>query len=679
MRLRPELLLIAALACAPATRPPAPIAPPVTLDDSEVRLIADLLAMQDERALDTARLTVALTHPRAQVRVQAALAAGRIGDLAAAPALRAALRDTAAEVVATAAFALGELNDSSTATETRLAELAGPGGWWMPIAAAEAAHALGKIDGELGPAALWPALTGDAPASVVHEALLAVWRLPRTPNAVEAVLAHLGAADSETRWRAAYALMRMASPASITALRSALSDTEHRVRAYAARGLAAAAADSADQRSATRLALRAALADPHPHVVVNAVRALAGYRDDADASALVALLSAADAHVAAAAALGLGEVSSTSAAAALDSLVAAPSAPLSLRASALAAYARTAPASAARVADEWADATDWLQRFYAARALAAAPWTNAQPVLTRLARDADARVAAEALGAIAASTDTLPLGHAFYVEGLGAADVMVRAAAARGMGRHPRPMDLPLLLQAYARATRDTLNDAALAAVEALGSLQDAGVPVDRSFFVRFERAPDMIVRRAVASRLGDGWGDVGPATTRLAPADYEYVARSLLAPALAGQAVPRVRIVTERGAIILELDPVAAPLTVASFLNLIREGYYSSGHLRWHRVVPNFVLQDGDLRGDGNGGPAYAIRDEINRLRYGRGALGMALAGPDTGGNQFFITHSPQPHLDGGYTVFGRVSEGMAIADAIVQDDPILAIEVVQ
>jgi cyclophilin family peptidyl-prolyl cis-trans isomerase len=84
-------------------------------------------------------------------------------------------------------------------------------------------------------------------------------------------------------------------------------------------------------------------------------------------------------------------------------------------------------------------------------------------------------------------------------------------------------------------------------------------------------------------------------------------------------------------------------------------------------RVVPNFVLQGGDPRNDMSGGPGYAIRDEINAHRYERGAVGMALSGPDTGGSQFFITHSAQPHLDGGYTVFGRVLRGMdAVADLV-------------
>jgi cyclophilin family peptidyl-prolyl cis-trans isomerase len=94
---------------------------------------------------------------------------------------------------------------------------------------------------------------------------------------------------------------------------------------------------------------------------------------------------------------------------------------------------------------------------------------------------------------------------------------------------------------------------------------------------------------------------------------------------------------------------------------------------------VPNFVLQDGDPTGIGNGGPGYAIRDEMNRVRYLRGTLGMALSGPDTGGSQWFITHSPLPHLDGGYTVFGRVTTGMDVADGVVQDDPITSIEIIR
>ena len=153
MRLRPDLLLLcSALACAPAVRgPAAPATPPAPpLDSTEITWLARLLAMQDSRVLDTDLLAQALAHPRPELRVQAALAAGRIGDTTASAALRAATRDSVAEVAATAAFALGELGDTSTATVSTLAELAGPIGWSRPAAAVEAVHALGKIGGALG-------------------------------------------------------------------------------------------------------------------------------------------------------------------------------------------------------------------------------------------------------------------------------------------------------------------------------------------------------------------------------------------------------------------------------------------------------------------------------------------------------------------------------------------------
>jgi cyclophilin family peptidyl-prolyl cis-trans isomerase len=113
----------------------------------------------------------------------------------------------------------------------------------------------------------------------------------------------------------------------------------------------------------------------------------------------------------------------------------------------------------------------------------------------------------------------------------------------------------------------------------------------------------------------------------------------------------------------------------VHNFVALARRGYFDGQ--RFHRVVPNFVVQAGDPRGDGNGGPGYAIRDELNPHRYERGTLGMALSGPNTGGSQWFVTHAAQPHLDGGYTVFGRLRQGGDVLDRIVQGDRIVRITI--
>ncbi|MGZ8796354.1 MAG: peptidylprolyl isomerase, partial [Thermoanaerobaculia bacterium] len=112
------------------------------------------------------------------------------------------------------------------------------------------------------------------------------------------------------------------------------------------------------------------------------------------------------------------------------------------------------------------------------------------------------------------------------------------------------------------------------------------------------------------------------------------------------------------RGVIDLTLLAHDAPMTAWNFAQLARNKYFDN--TTFMRVVPNFVIQGGDPRNDQNGGPGYSIRDEINLQKYTRGAVGMALSGADTGGSQFFITHSPQPHLDGGYKVYGRVSAGM-------------------
>jgi cyclophilin family peptidyl-prolyl cis-trans isomerase len=142
---------------------------------------------------------------------------------------------------------------------------------------------------------------------------------------------------------------------------------------------------------------------------------------------------------------------------------------------------------------------------------------------------------------------------------------------------------------------------------------------------------------------------------------------RTRILPAIAGK-LPHAEIVTERGTITLELYPVDAPLTVENFLSLAAKNFYDDG--RFFRVVPNFVAQDGDHRGDGSGGPSYNIRDEFNPRRYERGSLGMALSGPDTGGSQYFMTVAPDPHLDGRYTVFGRVISGFEALDALVQGD---------
>ena len=137
----------------------------------------------------------------------------------------------------------------------------------------------------------------------------------------------------------------------------------------------------------------------------------------------------------------------------------------------------------------------------------------------------------------------------------------------------------------------------------------------------------------------------------------------------------PHAFIETAKGTIEIELTVLDAPQTVRNFIALARRNYFNG--LQVHRVVPNFVVQDGDPRGDGSGGPGYTIRDELNDRPFVRGTVGMALSGPDTGGSQYFIMHSPSPHLDAKYTVFGHVVNGMDVVDRIQQLDVIQRVRI--
>jgi peptidyl-prolyl cis-trans isomerase B (cyclophilin B) len=139
------------------------------------------------------------------------------------------------------------------------------------------------------------------------------------------------------------------------------------------------------------------------------------------------------------------------------------------------------------------------------------------------------------------------------------------------------------------------------------------------------------------------------------------------------------VKIETVRGTIELELAPKSAPQTVNNFVFLAREGFYDG--VRFHRVIPDFMIQGGDPTGTGRGGPGYKFGDEFsgNPLKHETGVISMANAGPNTNGSQFFITHSPQPHLNGKHTVFGRVVKGQDVVDAVRANDVMTKVTVIE
>ena len=249
-------------------------------------------------------------------------------------------------------------------------------------------------------------------------------------------------------------------------------------------------------------------------------------------------------------------------------------------------------------------------------------------------------------------------------------DVIVRGTAADLLGElPPDETNARALIEALPVALRDKeLNDAALSILDALAKQKSS--QANEALKSALDSQDHLIRRRAVALLKANGVGDfsarIGTVKTLNTPADYERAISRI------GKPVNAI-VSTSKGQFTISLLPGEAPLNVDNFIRLAKRGYYRG--ITVHRVVPNFVIQDGDPRGDGNGGPGYQIRCEINEAPYERGAVGMALSGKDTGGSQWFVTHSPQPHLDGGYTVFGNVVEGMKVVDSVVRGDVIRSI----
>jgi cyclophilin family peptidyl-prolyl cis-trans isomerase/HEAT repeat protein len=248
-------------------------------------------------------------------------------------------------------------------------------------------------------------------------------------------------------------------------------------------------------------------------------------------------------------------------------------------------------------------------------------------------------------------------------------DITIQESAATILGNlPPSEENTRALAAAWPQAVNDPSNDAALAILGALAKQKTAAANEQLKAGLK---SGDYLIRQRAADLLkangaGDFSSEVGTVKTRNTDADYK---RAL---ARAGRSV-RALVTTSKGSFTIELLPEAAALTVDNFVQLAQRGYFRN--ITFHRVVPNFVIQGGDPRGDGNGGPGYSIRCEVNQVLYDRAAVGMALSGKDTGGSQWFVTHAPQPHLDGGYTVFGHVVMGMDVVDKIVRGDVIQSI----
>ena len=271
-------------------------------------------------------------------------------------------------------------------------------------------------------------------------------------------------------------------------------------------------------------------------------------------------------------------------------------------------------------------------------------------------------------------------------------DIFVRATAAEILGEQPSNKEnVEALKDAFAKSlkTDKDYNDAQLAILSALVKLDKTEAVSSLNLALD---APDFLIRRQAAMLIKQNdltkdfpnlearVGIVKPYNAKNGTKLGQILNTNIDYTRAVSRKNGSVKAIfqTEKGTFMIDLMPEDAPLTVDNFIKLAKSKYFNG--VLVHRVVPNFVMQDGDPRGDGNGGPGWSIRCELNMLEYSRGAVGMALSGKDTGGSQWFVTHSPQPHLDGGYTVFGRVNEtDMKVVDAIVRGDKFLSVRIVE
>ncbi len=631
-----------------------------SLDARAISTWARLLAVHDARSADTAVVDEALASPVAPLRAAAARVIG-LNRLASRYAtLRARLvseRDTAAR--RDAAFALGLAADTASCSALRTALV-------TPDAAEAAAWALGEMG---DPCGAFDALHDAAVTPAARAALLRAagkW----TPFPDVAVLsAYRTARMRDERWAALYVLGRSRQAAGAPLAIPASRDGDAGIREVAARLMAANIQPMDTARRAVLMRLEVLSRDSAPHVRIAAVRALATHGAGTLASLDATFRHERDANVR----VALAQVLASVADSASSTWAAWWSADTThmVRRSLIAGAWQVGAVSLLPGAASLGVDPDPRLRIAMLEGSAARNAAVAVPVASRALSDADPRVRTAAFRALMRTTGALrdSLLGANTPALLADADVGVREAVLAARERSASASDVPLALGAYERARADASAAAREAALLVVASAWRRDSLAFDSVTIARLRGLEADVSARIWPRVavipGSTWDPRNaPDTTR---ARYEAIVRRIIVPSLHGQA-PQFVLGTARGVVRITLDGVQTPMTIDHFSRLAARSYFSA--MQFHRVVPAFVAQTGDPRGDGGGGPGSSIRDELNRNWYRRSAVGMALSGPDTGGSQFFLTLAPQPHLDGHYTVFGHVTAGFAAMDALVQGD---------
>jgi len=623
--------------------------------------------VEDLRLPDSDVLIDALATGDAERAARAALAMGRIQHPSyAEPLARASRADRPAAVRKAALFALGQLGlaegvePPEVALEACRVESRDPD----PAIAALAVEALGKL---AAPQTVDEvvSLLEHPDARVRAEAALALFRFSFAPvwrreaesppplpaPALEALRNAFGDPRAEVRRAACYRFSRYPEPRLAPDLARLASDPDEWVRLFSIRALGrAGGAEEQSIDPAVIEAVAGALDDASPRVRTEAVAAVAAM---GAIDRLSPRLAEDDSlHVRAALARALGDAADAASLGRLRALErdAAPT----VRAAAIDSLAKRMGAAYVDALSEHLASAVWTDRVAAATA-AAELGEAGRPLIERAFADQDHRVRVAALDAL----DGPEGADALLRAALAADDLALRGTAVARLGEWELPERLAWLEQAYDGSpgsdwveVREEIVDA-LAAIDGAEDLLRRAATEDEAASVR-AKAATALARRGLAA----------PETAQ-APIEPS----ALLGARFAED--PVVVLETTKGEIEIRCLASEAPVHVAGFVQRVREGFYDG--LIWHRVVSDFVIQGGDPRRDGWGSAGWVVRDEIHRGRYERGTVGMPKAGKDTGGCQLFITHVPTPHLDGNYTVFGRVERGLDVVDAIEVGDGIV------